>query len=257
MLYFFGNWKMNQTKDSITQFFTDLEAGLTADENKKIIILPPFCYLDYSRNALNGMTTAAKKNMITFGSQFSNVGEVNVGDFRTGQVTASQIKDCSAEYITVGLGECREYLGVTNAITNFQLKDAINNGMKAVLCVGEKITEREAGQTQSVLEEQITTALNGLTVTQSTGVFVAYEPLWAIGTGKICTADNFSDAANIIYNKLNALTFPNIPILYGGTVRNTTAESFIQATPYCYGVLAAGASLTGANFSALVNAGNK
>lgn len=248
-IYFCGNWKMNQTKASIDTFFETFNTAVTPNVAKQVVIFPPAIYLQYCQSKLS----ESLSDTVKFGVQL--VANEASGAY-TGQISAQMVADMGASYAIVGQSECRTYLGITNDDCQKQMLQCSNFGITPVLCIGENLTEYEAGETATVLSEQLTTAMTGWSGT-NTNLVIAYEPVWAIGTGKTITAQQYQDRVNIIRDKLSEIQsaefMEKIPIIFGGASNNpTAAHNFIKA-PLGDGLLSDGVSLRAANWAAIIN----
>ena len=251
-----GNWKMNKLKADIDSFFTDFNANLNQNSNKEVIIFPPACYLSYVKEKIDA---SPRSSMIKLGVQNICNADAAKGSY-TGQISAQQAADCGCEYVLVGNSEVRSALGLTNEQCRFQIKQALAFGLKVIYCVGENITERDAGQTLSVLTTQLTEGLFGATgvsaSTLPTNFAIVYEPVWAVGTGRTCSVDMANEACatirNIIENTYDTQTANNTPILYGGTMNVRTAAEFLSQSNIEGGLFPA-VSLQAANFASIIN----
>ena len=156
------------------------------------------------------------------------------------------LKDTGVEYVILGHSERREYFNETDEKINEKIKKALEMGLKPIVCVGEKLETREAGKTNDLLEEQITKAFTGVTIDDTSSVVIAYEPIWAIGTGKSADANTAEEACGFIRNVLGKVLSPKIAeevrILYGGSVKETNIVEYM-AKPDVDGALVGGASL--------------
>ncbi len=240
-----GNWKMNNTNAGTKALLTEL-APLVKDAKCEVVVCVPFTDIDTARKAIRG-------TKIKLGAQ--NVHWAPKGAF-TGEISAEMLKELKVEYVIIGHSERRQYFGETDASVNARVKAAVGAGLKAIICVGETLEEREAGKTNEVVTRQINGAFEGLEKIALKSIVVAYEPVWAIGTGKTATAE---DANNTIADirkairKLYGRTAANaMRIQYGGSM-NPKNASELMAMPEIDGGLIGGASLKAEDFAKVVN----
>jgi triosephosphate isomerase (TIM) len=242
-----ANWKMNHGPTAASGFFADFLPRVAAREDRTVIIFPSALAFAAARAG------AAARPDIQFGVQ--NIHAAEKGAF-TGETSAAMAHDAGARFVLVGHSERRHVFGETDAQTAEKVRRAIGQGLVAVLCVGEKIEEREAGETDAVVVRQLRVALDGLDASAISDVVVAYEPVWAIGTGRTATPDDASAAHQAIRAELGALAGASseaIPILYGGSVTPSNAAALLAA-PGVDGLLVGGASLTADSWAAICNA---
>ena len=250
---FFGNWKMNGSFSFIDSYFSDFFSAVDTNVTDTICIMPPACYIDY----VNSTMANFGSNVIMAGAQDMSMTGENNGAF-TGQISMPMYVTCGAKYVLMGQAECRVYLGLTNEYLNRRIHSALANGLKVVYCVGENLEERENGQTESVLNTQLTEGLSGLGADAMANITIAYEPVWAIGTGKICSLEQADAACNMIrqtvaYQYGQELA-DHIYIIYGGSVKPANAAELCRM-PNIDGLLVGGASLRPTQFVEIINNG--
>ena len=240
-----GNWKMNNTNAGTKALLTEL-APLVKDAKCEVVVCVPFTDIDTARKAIRG-------TKIKLGAQ--NVHWAPKGAF-TGEISAEMLKELKVEYVIIGHSERRQYFGETDASVNARVKAAVGAGLKAIVCVGETLEEREAGKTNEVVTRQINGAFEGLEKIALKSIVVAYEPVWAIGTGKTATAQDANDTIAVIRKALRKLygrTAANaMRIQYGGSM-NPKNASELMAMPEIDGGLIGGASLKADDFAKVVN----
>ncbi|HOB64093.1 MAG TPA: triose-phosphate isomerase [Clostridia bacterium] len=240
-----GNWKMNnnnaQTKELIKQI-----APLVKDAKCEVVVCVPFTDLDAARRAVRGTN-------IKLGAQ--NVHWAPKGAF-TGEISAEMLLEQKVQYVIVGHSERRQYFGETDESVNARAKAAIAAGLKVIICVGETLEEREAGKTTEVVVRQTNAALKGFEKIDLKKVVIAYEPVWAIGTGRTATSQDANDTIAIIrkaVRKLYGKTAANaMRIQYGGSMNAKNAAELL-AMPEIDGGLIGGASLKAEDFAVIVN----
>ena len=240
-----GNWKMYKNPDETRTFFRDflpLVAGHTRDE---IVICPP--YID-----LCAAVQATKETNVAIGAQ--DLHWEKEGAY-TGEICPRMLLDVGCTHVIVGHSERRQYFGETDDIVNFKLKAALEAGLTPILCVGEVLEEREAGLTEDVLRRQCLRAFHALSTKKAGKLVVAYEPVWAIGTGKTATPQLASEAHVLIRGEA-AKAFgqqfaDKLRILYGGSVKPENVKALV-AEEEIDGALVGGASLDPKSFAAIV-----
>src|SRR6516165_2132504 len=231
-----GNWKMNKTVAEALDLVRGLKLELTNVKEVDIVVCPPF-------TALGEVSQAVLDSNIRLGAQ--NMSEHNVGAF-TGEIAAVMLKEFSVRYVILGHSERRQYQKESDALISKKALAAHGASLKPIICVGETLAEREAGQTQKVLETQVRGSLAGLSKEQMAETIVAYEPVWAIGTGKTATTAQAQEAHAFI-RKLLARIFDEtvarrLRIQYGGSVKPSNARE-LMSQPDVDGALVGGASL--------------
>lgn len=249
---FFGNWKMNGSFSFIDNYFSDFFSAVDTNVTDTICIMPPACYIDY----VNSTIANFGSNVIMAGAQDMSMTGNDDGAF-TGQIGTPMYANCGAKYVLIGQAECREYLGLTNEQLKNRIGSALSRGLKVVYCVGENLEERENGQTESVLNTQITEGLAGLTQENMTNITIAYEPVWAIGTGKTATPADAQDACSLIRQIVSSMfseVSDNLYIIYGGSVKPTNAAELCSQADID-GLLVGGASLRPTQFVDIINNG--
>lgn len=250
---FFGNWKMNGSFSFIDSYFSDFFSAVDTNVTDTICIMPPACYIDY----VNSTMANFGSDVIMAGAQDMSMTGNGNGAF-TGQIGMPMYVDCGAKYVLIGQAECREYLGLTNEYLNRRIKNALQNGLKVVYCVGENLEERENGQTETVLNTQITEGLANLSAEDLANITIAYEPIWAIGTGKTCSPELAENACLLIRQIVSSMygsqETENTYIIYGGSVKPANAAE-LCGKPNIDGLLVGGASLRPDNFVAIINEG--
>jgi triosephosphate isomerase len=249
-----GNWKMNTDAASAVSLATAVSDGLQHDHVARqceVAIFPPFVYLIPVRDALR-----ARNSAILLGAQ--DVYFEKNGAF-TGEVSAAMLKDCGVQVVLTGHSERRHVLGETDEVVNRKTRAALDAGLSCILCVGEKLSEREAGQTDAVNERQVRAGLSGVERQHlvSGRLTIAYEPVWAIGTGKNATAFDAQDAHAKIRRLLATLYGPEeasvVRIQYGGSCKASNAPE-LMLQPDIDGGLIGGASLKAEEFLPIVKA---
>ena len=250
---FFGNWKMNGSFSFIDSYFSDFFSAVDTNVTDTICIMPPACYIDYVNSTMAGFGS----NVIMAGAQDMSMTGENNGAF-TGQIGMPMYANCGAKYVLIGQAECRVYLGLTNEYLNRRIKRALQNGLKVVYCVGENLEERENGQTESVLNTQLTEGLSGLSEDEMANITIAYEPVWAIGTGKTCSLENAEAACYMIRQTVASnygqAVADELYIIYGGSVKPNNAAG-LCSMPDIDGLLVGGASLRPIQFVDIINNG--
>lgn len=250
---FFGNWKMNGSFSFIDSYFSDFFAAVDTNVTDTICIMPPACYIDY----VNSTMVNFGSDVIMAGAQDMSMTGENSGAF-TGQIGMPMYVDCGAKYVLIGQAECRQYLGLTNEQLKNRIHRALEQGLKVVYCVGENLDEREAGQTETVLNTQITEGLANLSAEQMANITIAYEPIWAIGTGKTATPEDAEEACVMIRQIVSSMYgeqyTENTYIIYGGSVKPANAAELCNQTNID-GLLVGGASLRPADFIGIINNG--
>lgn len=238
-----GNWKMFKTVSEAVSFVNEIKGSTV--EGVESVICSPFTNLP-------AFVEAAKGTDVHVGAQ--NLHFEDNGAF-TGEISGVMLKDLGVEYVIIGHSERRAYFAETDEIVNKKVVAAFKHGLKPILCVGEKLEEREAGQTKDVCKVQTEAAFAGLSAEQAAQVVIAYEPIWAIGTGKSSTAEDAQDVIGYIRTLVSGLYGASVAdavrIQYGGSVKpNNIAEYMAQ--PDIDGALVGGASLEPASYIQLV-----
>ncbi|QWF69815.1 triose-phosphate isomerase [Methylomonas paludis] len=234
-----GNWKMNGSREEGIQLATALAEGLGTVE-QEVAVCVPFIYLTDIRNALAG-------SAIAVGAQ--NVADQAAGAY-TGEVSAAMLADSGIKYALVGHSERRSYYGDTNQSVANRFAQALKQNIIPVLCVGETLAEREADQTFSVIDAQLDAVINTTGIEAFANAVIAYEPVWAIGTGKTATDEQAQEVHAYIRSRIAALNpeiAAKLQILYGGSVKADNAKGLF-AQPDIDGGLVGGASLDAKGF---------
>lgn len=241
-----GNWKMFKTGAEAVQYAKALKKQVADVENTDIMIAPPF-------TALSAVSEILRDTRIGLGAQ--NIFWEKEGAF-TGEISAPMLISAGCQYVIIGHSERRQYFGETDETVNRRLKAAANAGLIPILCVGETETQREAKKTFSVLDKQIEDGLNGLILDEHHPLVIAYEPVWAIGTGKTASPDQVQEVHAYIRKQI-AKNFGNmlanaIRVLYGGSVKPDNVSG-LMALPDVDGALVGGASLQPETFSQIIH----
>ncbi|NGX37463.1 MAG: Triosephosphate isomerase [Chlamydiae bacterium] len=239
-----GNWKMHKTIGEATQFIETLKNGIK-NSTCRICIAPPF-------TAISACAKASKGTRITIGAQ--NMSDIDEGAY-TGEISACMLKEAGAQFVILGHSERRWHFGETDEHIHHKLKRAILEEVPAILCIGENEKDREDGRSAKVLKKQLDGCLTGLTHEELENLVVAYEPVWAIGTGKTATGEIAQETHEIIREHISenwdASLAENLPILYGGSVKPSNIESLLNQSDID-GALIGGASLDVEAFTTMV-----
>ncbi len=239
-----GNWKMNNTMADTTKLLNELKP-LVKDAKAEVVVCVPYTNLYVANELLKGSN-------IKLGAE--NVHWADNGAF-TGEISASMLKELNVEYVIVGHSERRQYFGETDETVNLRAKKAIDNGIKPIICVGETLEERETNQVEKVIVNQVTKALDGICEVGIKSVVIAYEPIWAIGTGKTATAQEANDTIKIVRDTVRKLYNDSIAdellIQYGGSMKPSNVKE-LMAMKEINGGLIGGASLKAEDFSQIV-----
>ncbi|MDD4839422.1 MAG: triose-phosphate isomerase [Clostridia bacterium] len=241
-----GNWKMNNTIADTKTLINDLKP-LVKDAQCDVVICVPYTDLATA-------VAETKGSNIKVGSE--NVHWAEKGAF-TGEISAKMLVELGVEYAIVGHSERRQYFGETDQTVNARTKAALAAGLKPIVCVGELLEEREAGKTEEVVVRQTTEAFKDIPDDELVNIVIAYEPVWAIGTGKTATSQDANDTIKIIRDTMANLYCPKcaenkVRIQYGGSMNPKNATE-LMAMPQIDGGLIGGASLKAEDFSKVVN----
>lgn len=243
-----GNWKMYKTLKTATDSVNEIVKEIGNHESVKAIICAPFPFLP-------SLVSETKGSTIEISAQ--NMHEEDEGAF-TGEVSPVMLADIGVTYVIIGHSERRKYFNETDETINKKIHAAFKHGITPILCVGETIEEKESGRTKTVIKEQIKKALNGLTNEQIGSLMIAYEPIWAIGTGITPTSEEANrvcmDIRSLIRELATKETSENILLLYGGSVNPSNIDSFVSESDID-GALVGGASLEADSFIQLVRKG--
>ena len=240
-----GNWKMNMLPNEAISMITEL-APLVKNAELEVVLCVPYIDLFYS------LLTAQGTN-IKIGAQ--NMHYEEKGAY-TGEISAKMLKSIGVEYVIIGHSERRQYFKETDETVNKKIKAAFENGLKPIVCVGETLEEREAGKAFEIIEEQAQKALEGLTAEQVADTIIAYEPIWAIGTGKTATSEDANEACKKIREKIAKIYGQNVAerviIQYGGSMKPENAKELLSMSDIDGGLIG-GASLKAESFAKIVN----
>ncbi len=240
-----GNWKMNKTVAEAVNTVKELKELVKDVTKVEVVIGAPF-------TALSELAKEVKGSNIKLSAQ--NMHWEKEGAF-TGEISPLMLKEIGVEYVILGHSERREYFGETNQIVNKKVKSALVNGLKPILCVGEKLEEREAGNTEKVVEDHIRGGLEGITKEEMKNIVIAYEPVWAIGTGKTASPEQAEEVHAFIRKLLTAMydveTAEDTTVQYGGSMKPSNSAELI-AKPNIDGGLVGGASLKASDFAGIV-----
>ncbi len=242
-----GNWKMNTNGLQAEQLAAALAQRFKTEQQVEIVVCPPFPYLGRVGTALAGST-------IALGAQ--NCHPDTKGAF-TGEVSSTMLTDSGCKWVIAGHSERRHLLGETDSFIRRKLVGALSAGLHVILCVGEDLAQRQTNQTEMIIETQLVGVLEGLAKDKLSRVVVAYEPVWAIGTGHNATPDQAQQVHRFVRDWLDGQFGEELAaatrIIYGGSVKPDNAKG-LQSQPDVDGSLVGGASLSADDFSAIVNA---
>src|ERR1043166_3890956 len=240
-----GNWKMNKTVAEALDLVNDLKLDLAGVKEVDIVVCPPF-------TSLGEVSKAILDSNLRLGAQ--NMSEHNVGAY-TGEIAAVMLKEFSVRYVILGHSERRTYQAESDELISKKARAAHAASLKPIVCVGETLTEREAGRTEKVVETQVTGSLAGLTKDQMVETVLAYEPVWAIGTGKTATAAQAQEAhafiRRLLVKMFDEAVARKVRIQYGGSVKPANARE-LMSLPDVVGALVGGASLEVRSFADIV-----
>ena len=240
-----GNWKMNMLPNETINFIEGLSQEIK-DVKNEIILCVPYTDLFYA------LLTAQNTN-IKIGAQ--NMHWKEKGAY-TGEISGQMLKSIGVEYVIIGHSERRQYFAETDETVNLKVKSALENNLKPIICVGETLEQREHGETEKIIESQIKLALKDLTKEQIRAIIIAYEPVWAIGTGKTATKEDANNTIMEIRKKIAEIYGQNkangVIIQYGGSVKSSNAKELFEMSDIDGG-LVGGASLKSEEFAKIVN----
>lgn len=240
-----GNWKMNKLPNEAIAFIEEI-IPLVKDTQNEVILCVPYTDLFYT------LLTTQDTN-IKIGAQNMHFEEKGA---YTGEVSGEMLKSIGVEYVIIGHSERRQYFNETDETVNKKLKKALDIGLKPIVCVGENLEQRESGKAKDVVTTQIKLALEGLNSDKIENVIIAYEPIWAIGTGKTATKEDANETIKWIREEVANLygkgMADSVIIQYGGSVKSTNAKDLFEMSDIDGGLIG-GASLDAQEFSKIVN----
>ena len=240
-----GNWKMNMLPNEAISMITNLAPLVESAENE-VVLCVPYTDLFYS------LLTAQGTN-IKIGAQ--NMHYEEKGAY-TGEISGEMLKSIGVEYVIIGHSERRAYFGETDETVNKKIKAALKNGLKPIVCVGEDLSQREQGIQYEIIENQVQKALEGLTNEQVEQTIIAYEPIWAIGTGKTASSEDANEAIKKIREKIGKIygqmVAKRVIIQYGGSMKPSNAKELLEMSDIDGGLIG-GASLKAEDFAKIVN----
>ena len=244
-----GNWKMHLTLDPAIELVDGIQYGLAFPGETEVIVGPPFlCLQKIAEHLKDSYIGVAAQNL-----HFEDQGAF------TGECSGKQIKDAGAGYVIVGHSERRQYFAETDEMVNKKIKAAFRNGLIPIVCVGETLTEREKGDVSTVIGRQLTVGLLDLDPSTVSRLIIAYEPVWAIGTGKTATTGQVEEVHRLIRSSLSskfgAQTGEAVRILYGGSVKPSNSKELL-ALPNVDGALVGGAALKASDFIEIIKSVN-
>ncbi|MGC2109835.1 MAG: triose-phosphate isomerase [Candidatus Korobacteraceae bacterium] len=241
-----ANWKMYKTPEQTAQFFQDFLPMVASQTRDEIVVCPPFVDLQVAVEAASGSNVAIGAQNLHWEKEGAYTGEISAGMLTAIDVT----------HVIIGHSERRQYFNETDDTVNRKLEVALENGLTPIVCVGEVLEERDAGLTEDVLRRQCMRAFNGISARKAAKMTVAYEPVWAIGTGKTATPQMAEDAHMVIRHEAEKAFgeefAQNLRILYGGSVKPDNASA-LMAESDIDGALVGGASLDPVSFTKIVN----
>ena len=242
-----GNWKMNMLASSVKPFMEELKENMAKTKTCDVVLCTPAVMIP-------AMVKAGKELKVATGGQ--DVSKYEKGAY-TGEISASQLADVGAKYCIVGHSERRQYHGESDKLVNEKAKALLEKGISPIICVGESLEQREMDLTMEYVAYQVKAALSGIDATQLRRCVIAYEPIWAIGTGKTATAQQAQEVCEgiraVIRKIYGARPARAVSILYGGSMNAKNAFELL-AQPDIDGGLIGGASLKPVDFSAIVKA---
>lgn len=242
-----ANWKMNKLAAEAVGFVLAFLPLVQGQKEREVVLCPAFPHLRVVKEALEG-------SWVKLGAQ--NMHWEEKGAF-TGEVSPLMLKDAGCQYVIVGHSERRQYFAETDAVVNRKIRAAFAHDLLPILCVGETLAEREQGETETVIKRQVTDALAGVSPAAVTNLVIAYEPVWAIGTGRAARPDDAQAVAGLIRRTVAELygeeAAGQVRIQYGGSVTPENVSAFLQE-PDIDGALVGGASLSPETFAAIVKA---
>lgn len=260
-----GNWKLNGTIVEAELLLSALESAIAARPDVRVVVCPPYTTLAYAAQKLAGSNAKVGGQDLFWKEK---------GAY-TAQISASMLKEIGCTYVIVGHSERRgrfgvpepdfneavlAYFGDSDITVNLKLKAALAGGLNPICCVGETLAERQSGSTDSVVGSQTEAALKGVMAAQVSGLIFAYEPVWAIGTGEVCAAEEADRVCGVIRQTIGNLysseTAEQVHIQYGGSVKPDNAVDLL-GRPNIDGALVGGASLKAADFGAIIAASPK
>ena len=240
-----GNWKMNKLPNEAISFIEELQP-LVKDTNNEVVICAPYTDLFYALNMAQGTN-------IKIGAQNMNWEEKGA---YTGEVSGEMLKSIGVEYVIIGHSERRAYYGETDETVNKKLKKSLSLELKPIVCVGESLEQRESGDAKNIVTSQTKLALEGLSNSDVENTIIAYEPIWAIGTGKTATKEDANETIKWIReevaNNFGKDVADKVIIQYGGSVKSSNAKELFEMSDIDGG-LVGGASLVADEFSKIVN----
>ncbi len=240
-----GNWKMNLQPSEVPAYAKELLNKISVSDDADVIVAPPFVMLSQALECFKntGVFIAAQ-----------NVSEYDSGAY-TGEVSASQLADLGVTHVLAGHSERRSIFGETDSVVNAKVHQILKHSMKPILCVGESQTIRESGQTKVLIESQLRNCLDRISAYDMANVIIAYEPVWAIGTGNTATASQAEEVCAFIRSvlfELYAEAAHSVPIIYGGSMNPANTAELI-GEPNIDGGLIGGASLSPDSFAQIIN----
>ncbi len=243
-----GNWKMNKTVEEAVELANAIKLELADCKGVDVVLCPPF-------TALKAVSDVVSETLINVGSQ--NMSSEDEGAY-TGEISHMMLKELFVRYVILGHSERREYYKETDFWINKKVKKALEKNLRPILCVGEKLEDRESGNTESVVEVQVREGLKDVPASAYTELVIAYEPVWAIGTGKVATSQQAQDVhafiRGIVKDMVGAEAADAVRIQYGGSMKPGNAPELL-AQPDIDGGLIGGAALDATSFAGIVKAG--
>lgn len=243
-----GNWKLNGSRESITDLLSGIRQRADSVEVAELAVCPPYVYLGQVVHQLDGLD-------ISIGAQ--DCSDQSGGAY-TGEISAAMLKEFFCNYVIVGHSERRHIYAESNEMVSIKYEQVKKNGLVPILCVGETLEQREQGHTEVIIAQQIDAVLDRLGIDGFANSVIAYEPVWAIGTGQTATPEQAQEVHEFIRNKLDALNTEiaaNIRILYGGSMKPDNAQELLHQSDIDGGLIG-GAALQAEDFIAIAVAAN-
>mgnify|MGYP001055976025 FL=1 len=242
-----GNWKMNKTASEAVDLIEEIKSSVGDQTSVQVCVCPPFTSLSQSSESV-------EKSEVLLGAQDMNAAQSGA---YTGEISAEMLRDLYVSFVILGHSERRQFFGETNQIVNKKIHAAIENNLKPIYCIGETLDEREAGKTLDIVRTQVREGLENFPIHSIENLVIAYEPIWAIGTGKTAT-DEMAQEVHAEIRKVLAEMFgdtsaDSIRILYGGSMKPENAAGLL-AQKDVDGGLIGGASLTARAFVGIIEA---